>query len=189
MKSHEQTGPSVAAAPRRAQRGFTLIELLVVIVIIGILIALLLPAIGKAIWEAKVSSCASNLSQLWKMQNIYMSRFGGSSKSMPPFVGGEFWRALENTKPPLIDATGAEIFLCPARGEGVVGDLEYWGPGKRIPRLNDSEPVGSDAMGEDPNHREEGCNMLRKSADVIRVTAEEWATLEEATTTMTKPIP
>ncbi len=74
-----------------ARRAFTLIELLVVVAIIALLIAILLPSLGKARQRAKDVQCKANLHGFSNAFAIYAAEFSGQLPNETTGSGLCFW--------------------------------------------------------------------------------------------------
>jgi len=104
-------------AAARPLHGFTLVELLVVITIIGILIALLLPAVQAAREAARRLQCGNNLRQL----GLAAHNYHVSHNVFPPGLN-----QFEVSSPPRFRGTSVFTFLLPYLEQGnVLSEWDY----------------------------------------------------------------
>jgi prepilin-type N-terminal cleavage/methylation domain-containing protein/prepilin-type processing-associated H-X9-DG protein len=118
---------------RLTSRGFTLIELLVVVAIIAVLIAILLPSLGKAKQQAKRTQCLANLKAWGQAVNTYATEFEGWFGAKRPGGGtGSQWDQLPKTYDPNTTQVGmyegqggqslaSRLRFCPANSEQYKG--------------------------------------------------------------------
>jgi prepilin-type N-terminal cleavage/methylation domain-containing protein/prepilin-type processing-associated H-X9-DG protein len=119
------------------KRAFTLIEILVVIAIIGVLLAILLPAIEHVRHQSYITKCASNLRQIGQAMTVYAGEnhnsfprtiyvpdqplaFGTGISATDPFTPGGVAANDVTAAAYLLLLTGKlppEIFICPYNDE------------------------------------------------------------------------
>ncbi len=108
---HQTSTRSTPVSMRVKRKGFTLVELLVVIATIGILVALLLPAIGSVRQSAMRTQCANNMRQVGLSMLLYTDAHGGKMPGSSHTVEGDQKAWIELLAPYIEDVD--VIRICP----------------------------------------------------------------------------
>lgn len=171
---------------RGRRRGFTLVELLVVIAIIGVLVALLLPAVQAARESARRTQCSNNLKQmgigLHNYHDTYLvfpfgwsNRGQGWNTCLLPFIEQQpLWNTLQwaeannwdtdNTPNERACETKIKVYRCPSAA--IPEHVNNQGIPKRVPACYRGV-ASSTATSDDPSTSSNGRHLELKDLEGI----------------------
>lgn len=104
--------------------GFSLIELLVVVAIIALLVAILLPALGRAREQAKMVVCATNLKQIHQTYTHYAADYDGNYPRLTQVTSTGYywvWNVTNDFRLLVNPYSVPKMFYCPSGGRRELG--------------------------------------------------------------------
>src|SRR5204863_396218 len=140
---------------RRRDSGITLVEVTAAITLVGIIVALLVPAIAHSSRIDNVLVCRGHLKTLYEAQLK-------APTAGPKEFGRAYWMRLAQSTPPRVTA---DVLRCPLVEAPDAPPCHYYGPVEDPSKRADKDPIGCDM---EHNHGEDGKkggNVLLKSGE------------------------
>lgn len=152
------------------QRGFSLIELLVVVAIVGLLVAILVPSLGKVREHARRAACMSNLRQV----HLSVAAYAAAFRDQVPVgyrAGSKQYNSMVYSK-----TSGSFVLFGVLYQGGYMPDgRAFFCPAERDPRSMFDTPQNPWPPGEDPTAHTYAGYGGRPEVDL----PDDWATLTE----------
>ena len=142
---------------RRRDAGITLVEATAAITVVGIVIALLVPAMARSSRIDDVLTCRGHLRTLHEAQKR-------APAPGPQDLGRAYWARLAQSSPPLVTP---DALRCPLVQAPDAPPCHYYGPAGDPAKYADKDPIGCDM---DRNHSDVGwsCSSLVQRPSLVR---------------------
>lgn len=149
---------------RRRDAGITLVEVTAAVTVVGIILALLIPAISRGSRLEKIMRCRDHLKTMHAAQL--------KAPADARFLGSAYWMRLAKSDPPLIQP---EFLRCPLVDAPEQLVCHYMGPASNPAELKDKDPLGCDYPQNHSDDGKQGGNVLLKSGEVVTDHTGVWA--------------